>query len=349
MKLFFKKVSLFILLVAIVISALNVLGLKAGDIYKDGASIICESKRDYARTGPGPHRDGETGAKNPERILVMGTSRIMAGFRPRVFDKLSGGTTLTTNFALPALPISAYYFLLKDYLKTNPPPATILLELKTIAGMAMFHRYANQGISGLGEILSYMRNISDKNVAANYFLPIRMYKYYIARYLSNKLRHPAALAKNRKRNRNIVKKMLEDRGYYFIAEQALFPDKRLPEGYGLKKGKLPDTPPQLDPFADPYVEKFFDLAQREKIPVQLIQPVYRVDQCLQYKEVSRQYRAVMQRYSVVTTGPGGWKLKFYKNKYFADLVHLNPEGAEIYTGEIYREFAASGGKTGGNQ
>ncbi|MCP4155011.1 MAG: hypothetical protein GY757_45225, partial [bacterium] len=258
MKLFFKKIILLVFLVVLVVSALNVLGVKAGSIYKDGASIICESKRELARTGPGPNI--ESGAKDkaainkgksPMTLLVMGTSRIMAGIRPRVFDKLSGGTTLTTNFALPALPIGVYYFLLKDYLKTNPPPGTILLELKTITGMTLFHRYANQGISGFGELLSYMLNISDKNVAANYFLPIRMYKYYIPKYLRNKLRHPAVLAKNGKRNGDIVKKMLEDRGYFFIAEQALFPDKRLPEGYGLKKGKLPDTPPQLDPFEDP--------------------------------------------------------------------------------------------------
>ena len=95
---------------------------------------------------------------------------------------------------------------------------------------------------------------------------------------------------------------------------------------------------QFDPFMDPYVEKFFDLAREYNIAVQIIEPPYRVNQFRQYERMPRQYCDILERYKNVVITPRGWKAKFYDNRYFSDLVHLNPEGAERFTAEMAAEF-----------
>ncbi|MCP5106654.1 MAG: DUF1574 domain-containing protein [bacterium] len=319
-----------------VMVVLNIVGVKAGNVYKDGASVICESKRDFVRSGGIPHE------KDKKNILFMGSSQILSGIKPLLFDRLCGGAVHSYNLALPALSIGPYYFQLNDYLKTNPPPDNILLELRINldGNVAMFDHYANQGISGWDEMASYFWNVKNKGVVLNYFFPIRMYKYRVLPYLRDAFLRPAALSRLRARNGDIVTRMREDRGYYFIREQALFPDLRLPEGYKVKNEKEMDDGARFDPFFDPYVKKFFDLAEERRIKVLLIQPAYRVGQFRQYETMPPQYSVLLQEYGNVTIAPNGWKGKFYENRYFADLVHLNPEGADHYTHEIYKEWAA---------
>ncbi|MCP4217176.1 MAG: DUF1574 domain-containing protein [bacterium] len=326
---------LFLLL--LILAALNVLGTKAGRIYKDGASIICENKRQLVRSG---FFKPDTDKKN---ILFMGTSRILAGIRPKLFDQLNGNTTLSYNLALPALPIGPYYFQLKDYLETTAPPRRIILELKIKSkrNLQLFHHYANQGISGPGEAFSYFRHCQNKSTVANYLFPIRMYKYFVGPYVVNSIFNPAALKERKRENHAHVRQMKTERGYFFIKEQALFPDLRLPENYGAAQGKILQKGEEFDPFTDPYVAKFFDLAAQHHIVIQIIQPVYRSSQFRQYETMPRQYCLLSAKYPEVLIRPGSWKAKFYENKYFADPVHLNPEGADRYTREIHKEFQAS--------
>ncbi|UCC39603.1 MAG: hypothetical protein JSV96_17785 [Candidatus Aminicenantes bacterium] len=336
-KLFAKKIILFIFFLSGVTAILNIVGNKAGSIYKDGASIICESKRNFVRSGNLIYTE------NNKNILFMGNSRVLSGIQPLLFDSLSGGETLSYNLALPALSIGPYYFQLRDYLENYPPPDCILLELKINTGrnLALFDHYANQGTSGWKEMYSYLLNVENKGAVLNYFFPIRMYKNYIPKYLLYSIFDHDALSKTHKHNMSIVNQMMADRGYYLIKEQALFPDLRLPEGYGIKKRERAKKGFQFDPFKDPYVKKFFNLTQERKIRVQLIQPVYRINQFLQYETVPYQFQIILEKFKNVIVAPNGWKAKFYDNSYFADLVHLNPEGAQRYTREIFSEFKQS--------
>jgi hypothetical protein len=66
--------------------------------------------------------------------------------------------------------------------------------------------------------------------------------------------------------------------------------------------------------------------------------VYRVGQYLQYEQIPLQFSSVLERYDHVFTAADGWKKKFYDYRYFADKTHLNPEGAERFTTEVFNEF-----------
>jgi hypothetical protein len=50
------------------------------------------------------------------------------------------------------------------------------------------------------------------------------------------------------------------------------------------------------------------------------------------------FRYIVKQYPNVRMTEGGWKRKFYDNRWFSDPNHLNTEGAERFTREVYAEF-----------
>lgn len=322
------------ILLLIVVLGLNFLGIQAGKIFKDGAALVCESKRNMVRAGKIPYKTDKV------NVLFMGTSRILAGINPILFDQLSGERTFSYNLALPALPIGSSYFVLKDYLTRNPPPDFIIMQLyiNRCRDCRLFNYYSSQGLTDLSEIHSLFLNSPSKRIILNYFFPYRMYKYFITKYLYHMLCQPSELKLLIKRNTSILERMKKERGYYFIEEQALSPNNQLPDDYNQNNVAEIQKSIEYNPFTDPYVEKFFDLTQERKIRVILIQPVYRINQCLQYEEIPQQFLMIMNRYEHVIAAQKGWNLKFYENQFFADQTHLNRKGAQKYTQEIYLEF-----------
>jgi len=319
----------------LIILGLNYLGIKAGKIYKDGAALVCETKRDLVRSNAIHYE------KNKINVLFVGTSRILAGIKPTLFDNLTGDETYSYNLALPALPISSSYFILKEYLAFNPPPQYIVMQLhiNDCSVCSLVNYYSSQGLDQLEEVLSLFLNSPGKGIILNYFFPFRMYKFFAVQYVYNLIFHPKKIEHLIKHNRYILNRMIEERGYYFIEEQAIPFEERLSNGIGGKKGgSPPDKQSQFNPFIDPFVEKFFNLTQKKGIKVLLIQPVYRINQCLQFEKSPLQFQLVLDRYSHVFIAKDGWKLKFYKMKYFSDMTHLNRAGADRFTREIQQEF-----------
>jgi len=335
-KLFIKKIFILGFLLILAMMGLNYLGVKAGKIYKDGAALVCETKRNMVRSGA-IHYD-----KDKINVLFMGTSRILAGIAPAVFDELSGGRTLSYNLALPALPISSSYFVLRDYLKKNPPPGWIIMQLhiNQCRTCTLFNYYSHQGLISLAEIFSLFTEVQDKKIALNYIFPFRMYAFFTVQYLYNRIFHPGRIRESQDNNRAILSRMMEERGYYFIEEQAVSSDNRLPDDFGEmeKTSAAPQQGVEYDPFIDPYVEKFFDLTRENGINVLLVQPVYRQNQGSQYEKIPLQFDMILKEYNHVFLAKQGWKLRRYENRFFSDRTHLNKDGARQFTREIYREF-----------
>ncbi|UCH98183.1 MAG: hypothetical protein JSV88_15405, partial [Candidatus Aminicenantes bacterium] len=275
-------------------------------------------------------------------VLFMGTSRILAGIAPTFFDELSGGRTLSYNLALPALPISSAYFVLKDYLEKNPSPEWIIMQLhiNRCRKCTLFNYYSSQGLIRLGEIFSLFMNTQSKNIAVNYIFPFKMYKFFTVQYLYNGIFHPSRLRRLQEDNRIILDRMIGERGYYFIEEQAVSPDNRLPDDFGEmeKINAAAQQGPEYDPFDDPFVEKFFDLTRENGVKVLLIQPVYWENQLLQYEKIPLQFEMILKEYDHVFLAKQGWKLRRYENRLFSDRTHLNKDGAKRFTREIYQEF-----------
>ena len=334
MKLFVKKILLLGLLLLFIILVLNYLGVKAGNIYKDGAALVCETKREMVRSGEVSYVKGKI------NVLFMGTSRILAGIVPTYFDQLSGGKTFSFNLALPALPISSAYFVLQDYLVRNPPPEYVVMELyiSRCKKCTLFNYYGSQGHGGVGEMASLFMNLKNKSFMYNYLFPFKMYKFFVFRYFYDGIFRPANISEIMEKNRGILNRMKKDRGYYFIEEQAVTEDRLLESEFSKKKKRSIEKGLVYDPFIDPYTKKFFDLTFEKKIKVLLIQPISREKQYLQYKKMPLQFASILKRYSHVYMANEGWKLKFYEMRFFGDFAHLNKDGALLYTREIFTQF-----------
>jgi hypothetical protein len=335
MKRLAKKLSLLVLLLFFVMLGLNWLGNKAGMVYKDGAALVCQTKREMVRRGSVRYKE------NKINVLFLGTSRILAGIVPALFDGLSGEETYSYNLALPALPISSSYFLLKDWLEKNPAPEYVVMELyiNRCRECTLFNYYANQGLVRWGELFSIFRHSPSKTIIVDFFFPFRMYKFFSVRYIYNSMFHPSRLWQVRAKNRIILERMRKERGYYFIEEQAVSPDNRLPVDFEeAERPNFPGKKSEFAPFIDPYVERFFDLTAKEGIKVLLIQPAYRKNQLLQNEKIPRQWLEILRRYNHVYASRQGWKLTLYDNQYFSDKTHLNRIGSQEFTRKIYSQF-----------
>lgn len=324
------------LLLALLIPVLNYLGLRAGKIYKDGAAQVCETKRQMVRSGAVHYE------KDKDNVLFLGTSRILAGIAPTCFDELNGGKTFSYNLALPGLPISSAYFVMRDYLEKNPPPQYVVMQLyiDRCRSCTLYNYYAVQGLERPAEILSLFKYMPNKAIIFNYIFPFRMYKFHTARYIFDSIFMPGRIRSIRKKNNAILNRMIENKGYYFIEEQAMAANNMLPDDFAEegRGGETINKASSYDPFVDPYVKMFFDLARDCGVKVLLIEPPYRERQYLQHGEMPLQYEMLLKQYSNVAIAREGWKLKFYENRFFSDPTHLNKEGAQRYTGEIYEEF-----------
>ena len=334
MKRFVKKMLLLALLMVLTITALNRLGIKAGSIYKDGAALVCEAKRRMVRSGAMHYK------KNKVNVLFMGTSRILAGIVPIHFDELTGGRTFSYNLGLPALPISSSYFVLKDYLEKNPPPHYIVIQLhiNRCQECKWVNYYSSQGMRGWEEMFSLFKNMENKSIIIEYLFPFKRYKFHTFSYLFDSVFCPSAVRQLQEKNRAILSRMAADRGFYFIEEQALTENNRLPEELVQRRVGEVKKKSIYDPFIDPYVEKFFDLTSKNRVKVLLIQPAFRENQYARYENMPLQFNSILKRYNNVFSAKQGWKLKFYDHRFFSDPTHLNEEGAMRFTEDIYNEF-----------
>jgi hypothetical protein len=328
-----KLILLSVLLTAAVI-LLNVLAEHAGDVYKDGAAFVCETKREMVRSGEIHPKKGKV------NVLFMGTSHILAGIVPDEFDRLSSGRTYSYNLALPALGIGSSYFILKDWLEHGSPPQYVVMELyiKQSRHDKAYNYYANQGISGISEAFAMAGGQPDKSILLDYFFPFRMYKYQIPVYVFDSMFRPSRIRRAKKNNRAILKQMTAARGYYYIAEQAAAPKQQIPETVPGEQESPVKSQSQYDPYQDPLLEKFFRFTAEHDIKVLLIQPPTFAGRLLQNETMPHQYRAILDRFAHVKMAKEGWKLNFYDRKLFADQFHLSKKGALLYTRNIYKEF-----------
>lgn len=324
------KALIFVGITTLCILGINSFVRQAGRTYADGATVICLEKRAAVRTGQIRAQAGR------DNVLFLGHSAVLAGIVPQQFDDAAGGRICSWNLSLPALPIGPHYFLLKEYLRHNPPPRFVVVKLSLNYSdqFGYFDSYATKG-SAVDEICSYAFSQPSKTVVWNYLLPIRLDRGQSLRYLRSRLSDPGGIDRTRSQNQAIAEGMYAQRGYYYIREQARFAGQ-LPDDYREPSDGTREHEVQLD--HDPYVQRFFDLAQQQGIRVLLIETPLRPGQTPQRTAMPPWYSQLLSRYSNVRMAKQGWKLKFYENRLFSDPTHLNPQGAERFTREIYAEF-----------
>lgn len=321
-----------IILIGLII-LFNQLGIHSGDLYKDGASIVCEQKRIAVR------KNKWDIPENKPTVLYFGASGVLSALIPSVFDSLMNHQTYSLNLALPALPIGPYHHTLLEYLKNNPPPDYIIMTyVVSKQAELLFDRYANQGINFPKEAISYFIHHKSKNQTLNYLLPSHTYSKPMFKYIYNSVFNPERIKRRKKETQEIIDKMIDNRGYYSIIEQSRFPNGELPPDYKEESDCSDCEMPVYDPASDVFVEKFFNLTEKHNIRVLLITHPIREGKFKQFEETPHAIQYLTSKYEHVSYPSEGWKLDFYPNRYFADPHHLNKKGAYRFTEEVAKNF-----------
>ncbi len=317
--------------------AMSWLAHRAGDVYKQGVFMVGERKRNWAR-------EKNSFQKDKLSVVFLGNSIQLAGLKPDVFDAALKGKTESFNLALPALPIGPGYFAVKEMTESWGRPDVIVVRLVGDSGKepGLFDYNAIQGMGFPGEFLSYLLHRQNKIFALNYLVPLRMYTNETFRYLKDLVFDPAHIEKTRLRNAAVLEQLVRDRGWYYVEQQKIFEDGKLPDNYELATSTAalaPIPPGNFDWASDPYLRKFFDFALANNIQVLLVGSVFRSGTSGLYSGKSAAFVEIPKAYPNVRVSSDSWQNKLLPNRFFSDKTHLNPDGAKVYSEMIARDFA----------
>lgn len=274
---------------------------------RPGANLTIEAK-DHALAS-----DKIYPATARRRVAMFGMSTVLAGFKPDLFDSLTGPGVSSYNAGFAGDPHFMPHFELM-LAHGNIPTDIMLTETWDPSPPRSYG-------------LSFAPRLSDK-AALNALFPFhglpRAAAVFFIRARSRG--GPRAYYKYAKNN---VTEMLADRGYFFIESEQLFASGRLPEDYRLDA----DTP--NEPFvrsADPTSPQFArlcELLNRYRIHAYFVPYFTRRGAFAPAPRPGPQWDSTLHACPrIQQIGPTYW---LASPKYFADPVHANPEGADVYT------------------
>jgi len=268
-----------------------------------------------------------------ERVVVLGDSRLNAGFVPDAFDAATGGRTTSLNLALASHDVSRSLFELEDYMASYGRPDVVLLEIRQSPGIAGEHPLGATPIELL-KAYTYEPTAGRLLALAHGVFPAwySNHQYAFGWPPLGELRHPRLVWEERQRP---IQRMIAMRGVTWWGYERL----ALADGY-VDSGDKPGVPPldTLDPTLVPWLDRFFRFTQKNAINVLIVNTPYRAGSIAAWPSRPEYMTAALQRYPNVRQERNGWKVKFYPAHDFFNRGHLNEMGARDYSRELAREF-----------
>lgn len=271
---------------------------------QNGADAIAAGKVQFLETQPVFSPDARA------RILAFGNSQILAGFNPAVYDPAVGPHVESFNAARPG----NHHFvqLLKGVLANGTRPTHILIQIPPSDEHQVTWR-------------DYF--IHDK-LLANLLFPFRNFPRDLALFLVLS-RSEGGIVNSYKENARTVRDVAASRGYYFIKGQSHFPSDRLPDDYHNDTDQPDSVPPRpLDPAA-PAFKELIDLSVEFNFKIILIPSVYRIGAAAPPGPLEGEdIKPLPSVPNFYVAGPPYW---VFAPAYFSDPIHLNKEGANLYS------------------
>ena len=257
------------------------------------------------------------------RVVIFGNSKVLTGFDPTVFDR-SRAATQSVNLGLPDLDRFVIEFL-ETLVERGQVPTHVVFTTAWPAefeGGSLFNPFGHDLASLFDELF-----------------PFRDLPRNVLNFVS-RARHRGGLRAYYEEGRRDIEQMLEQRGYYYIAADALFDDARLPADYTIA-GDTPDAPIPASRFifGGPVYERLLRIADENDIRL-VVLPVYiRPQQFIPNPIEDRTNLAGRETADGVVVAPAS--MVTIDEAYFSDAQHLNPEGAERYTQFVADFFTAN--------
>ena len=284
---------------------------------RPGAVLIYEAKEKLERKGklfpPSASR----------RLAIFGNSKVLAGFIPAQFDFEIPGYSFNLGKPDETQTIRDIELLARS----GQLPHRILLTVPwtTNEAPATPFRFLQDDDAILGKLFPFRkfpRDLALFGILSRFHGGMRTFYRY---------------------SEESVSRMEKDRGWYFIEGQSHYANDRLPDGLRLAS----DRPSWIDDSGfDPRgreFERLNDAAVRYGLHYFLVPRYYREGELASPPEFAAAVAVRLQNFPHFTVA-GPYYLLF-PNHYFSDPVHLNREGARVYThrlAEILGPFLRGG-------
>lgn len=270
---------------------------------------------------------GVFGTSARSKVLVVGLSYTMTGFKPELFDRLSGGTCASFNLGLPVTVFGRHVYELPELLSmldaSGQSPTEVLITWQ--------EPWPPRETEPKRSVSQWLTPKWDTAAVTYRVFPFRQLARDGSIFLLRSATHggPSAFAGTCNEDLQSVR---QSRGYYFIKSDSLYPNDQLPEDYSLRTDSPRRTMARPVDAWENYIRAFKAAAPRAKLI--LLPNYYRANSCAPAPS-NAQLREVLGAYGVEVIGPDYFQ---YPNHAFSDAAHLNPAGAEIYTQDLWNSL-----------
>lgn len=287
---------------------------------QNGADAISASKVHFLETQPA----FSSGAK--VRVLAFGNSKILAGFNPAVYSQAVAPDAESFNAARPAN--DRFLELLKRILANGTRPTHILIQAAPREDEQEAWR-------------DYF--VHDKQLV-NLLFPFRNFPRDLVLFVAMS-RSEGGIVNSYRERALTVEHIITDRGYYFIKGQSHFPGDRLPDDFHIATDQPSKVLPRIIDSSAPAFKELISLSTAFNFKIILIPTPYRIGEFAPPDSVERgEAKPLPSAPNFFVAGPAWW---VFEPRYFSDPVHLNKEGARLYSqrlAEITAPFINTGAK-----
>ncbi|MBY0588204.1 hypothetical protein K2X85_13585 [bacterium] len=285
---------------------------------RSGSRCTIDAKRDRMVRSP----MFTTASSKAARLLVCGNSHALCAFVPEQFDRLSLGKVYSQNLGLPGE--KEFLTLLESAIESGNVPTHVFLMIP----------WSTDQFSP-----NIWHWVKSDSAWADRLFPFRsLPRDFLSFCLS--ARSHGGIKGFYRYQQTTADKMIAERGYHFIARASRFPDHRLPDDFTTVIDDERIIGERLVECKGPAFERLKQLSEIHDFRV------YFIPHCVREKNLGeppptnpKTVEALRPFTRFRSLGPD---YKRYPNRLFADELHVNPEGAAVFTeylwGLTHQEF-----------
>ena len=276
---------------------------------RPGAEVVYTAKSDVIQTGTLFRPEARV------KLVILGNSQVLTGFKPELFDSLSGATVSSYNIGLPDYLMFAGN--LEKLCRRGQAPTHVLLMFPWADAEEKSFSLFHPGI--------------DDNLVISQIFPFRTLPRNFLLFAARS-RSRGGLRTYYQDCRRQSQAMLDQKGYYFIEGQSHYPGHRLPDDFRLQKDDTSQAFTRSVSTDSPEFRRLYAIVEQYGVKVIFVPRYFREGEVGPSAPTSTIIAKVATYPEISVQGPDCWLLP---NRYFSDPTHLNPEGAEHYTRRLW--------------